>query len=155
MRLLLLIILVFPLAIISQNNSRDRINNQNGIDRENYLGNGIYEIIRVQGRKCSSGKEEFLFEQANKKADDLIIQYSASSYKLISKNFEKIIHLEKKKRLIRLKIQLINSNREPLLRKDEAKKKILELKKLKNEGIISDSDYRKSIEPYKKILLEP
>ena len=159
---------MFPIIGFSQNNNTNvqiETGNKSVYERsadvrdrkgEYYLGNGVYEIVRVQGGSLNSGKEKNLLEEAANKAEDLKVQYGASSYKIISKDFSKMVFLQQPG-FLELKIQLLDVNGNPLLKSDEgkedAKKKLLELKKLKEDDIITEEEYNKAAAPYKKILL--
>ena len=112
------------------------------------MGDGKYIIVRVQGGSLRSGKEKRLLEEATTQAEYLKTQFGAHSYKVIAKDFSKMVYLQQPG-FLELTIQLLNADNKPLITKDEAQEKILELKKLKEEGLISQTELDDAIAPYK------
>ena len=126
---------LIPIAGVSQNNNTnvhfdtvywqnsDKVNEVLNREGEHYLGNAVYEIVRVQDRKPNftglnkkSGKEKKLLEEATNKAEDLTVQFGASGYKVISKDFSKPVYIPsdtignlffKVPAFLELKIQLV------------------------------------------------
>ena len=109
MKKILFLLFLIPIAGASQNNNTDvqidtvywngnaKVNEVFNREGERDLGNDVYEIVRVQDRKPNyvydkkSGKEKKLLEEATNKAEDLTVQLGASGYKVISKDFSKLV----------------------------------------------------------------
>jgi len=134
MKKILFLLFLIPIAGFSQNNNTDvqidtvywngnaKVNEVFNREGERYLGNAVYEIVRVQDRKPNSllnkksGKEKKLLEEATNKAEDLTVQFGASGYKVISKDFSKPVYIPadttgnlsfKVPAFLELKIQLV------------------------------------------------
>ena len=121
-----------------------------------YLGNGQYEIIETG--KSSSVRDKKVKEKAFEKLNTLA-EREQLKYKIISENAQ----LRVPSRIIgmyTIKIQTYNQDgtiphnpEDEKMNKENAKKKLLELKQLKEEGIITQEEYDKAAAPHKKILL--
>ena len=118
-----------------------------------YQGNGEYLIVEI-GNSFRTNVDK-MENDALSKAWELKNSKGAYSYK-------KIISDKTKSSIgafaeVKVTIQLTDENGNPWLdeeeRKENARKKLLELKQFKDEGIITQEEYDKASAPYKKILL--
>ena len=171
---LLLLLLLFPVLCTSQNNtnvstnvtisegktSMEQLMEKALSDKAkagvNYLGNGQYEIIETG--KTSIVRDRKVKEKAFEKLD-ILVKRKQLKYKIISENaqlrvYSKIIGM------YTIKIQTYNqdgtiplNSQDEKMSKENAKKKLFELKQLKEEGIITQEEYEKAVVPHKKILL--
>ena len=89
-------------------------------------------------------------------ANQLVILKGAKSFKIVYKDFDKMIRLQRSATL-NVKIQLLDDNGNPKLEKNEAKenakKELMELKGYLDLGIITQQEFDKKAESLKKILL--
>ena len=172
MKKLLIILMFVPLASFGQNNntnvtvksgeesivSKALDINQKMRDRKatNYLGDGIYEIFRIGGGTAKKNKEDFMMMELTADANQLVILKGAKSFKIVYKDFDKMIRLQRSATL-NVKIQLLDDKGNPKLEKNEAKenakKQLIELKEYLDLGIITQEEFDKKAESLKKILL--
>ena len=122
----------------------------------NYLGEGIYELIRVGGGSIRKNKEKYMMEELNEDVNQLVNQKGAKSFKIIFKDFDKMILLQQPA-LLNVKVQLLDDKGNPKLEKNESKedaeKKLMELKEYLDSGIITQEEYDAKAVSLKKILL--
>jgi hypothetical protein len=166
MKFFLCVFLIFPFTFFSQNeiiNKNIKIDFEGGLlsrlgeKREKqgtyYKGNGEYLIIEVGSTFRTD--VDIMEEDALGKAEEIRISKGAFLFKKIlsDKTKPSIGKLAE----VKVTIQLLDESGNPFLEaeevKEKAKKKLLELKQLKDEGIISQEEYDKAAEPHKKILL--
>ena len=171
MKKLILLLLFIPLVLIGQENntnvsiksggsvvSKAIDRNQEIRDRQgiNYLGDGIYEIIRVGGSSVRKNKEKFMMENFNIIVNELVIEKEAKSFKIIFKDFGKMMWLQQPA-ILTAKVKLLDGKGNPKLEKNEskedAKKQLLELKEFLELGIITQEEFDKKAVSLKKILL--
>ena len=121
-----------------------------------YLGDGVYEVIRVGGGSGRKNKEEYMMEDLNTVVNQLVIQKGAKSFKIIFKDFNKMIIMQQPA-LLNVKVQLLDNDGNPKLdkneAKDNAKKQLVELKEFLDLGIITQDEFDKKAGSLKKILL--
>ncbi len=172
MKKLFFILLFIPIISFGQNNntnvsvkSGDESVVSKALDRNkemrdrkaiNYLGDGIYEIIRVGGGSAKKNKEKYMMEELNEVANQLVTLKGAKSFKIIFKDFDKMILLQQPA-LLNVKIQLLDDKGNPKLEKNEskenAKNQLIELKEFLDLGIITQEEFDKKASSLKKILL--
>ena len=153
MKHLLTIIFIFSLSIsYSQNNisnalilnSRVEQMKEKGIS---YLGQSEYLIVEIGNTgfaQISSVKKK-----AIKQIEEFSKQYNAKYEIITTEEFPSVIPLPKVKIIFRL----LNQDGTPIIKKEEATERLLDLKKLLDAGIITQDEFNKSAAPLKKILL--
>jgi hypothetical protein len=171
----ILSLLMFPVLCFGQNNNTNVSTNVTISDNKtsleqlmekalsdkakagvHYLGNGQYEIIETG--KSSLVKDKKVKEAAIERLNGLI-ETKQLNYEIISEDAQ----LRVPNRIIgmyTIKIQTYNKDgsipqniKDDKINKDNAKNKLIELKKLKDDGIINQEEYDKAAAPHKKILL--
>ena len=157
--------LMLPACFFSQNNNTNvkietgnksafqQLNEQRDKQGSYYNGNGEYIIVEIGNTfKTNVDKME---KDALEKAKQIAISKGAYSYKKIFADKTKASF--GKFAQVKVTIQLVDEKGNPSLDKEEgkenAKKKLLELKQFKDEGIITQEEYDKAAAPHKKILL--
>tara|TARA_B100000965_G_scaffold398627_1_gene417084 strand:+ start:581 stop:1114 length:534 start_codon:yes stop_codon:yes gene_type:complete len=121
-----------------------------------YLGKGVYRIVNVGKSSAVSNKK--VKQKAFEMLDDLINKNNFK-YKILDELLRERV-FNASVAIYTITVQTLNQdgsivmNDEDVdLQKNEAKKKLLELKQLKEEGIITQEEYDKAAAPHKKILL--
>ena len=160
--------LMLPLCFFSQNNNTNvkvetggnaytktlsHTQNQRQKQGTYYQGNGEYLIIEI-GNSFRTNVDK-MEKDALLKAEEIKNSKGATSFK-------KIISDKTKSSIgafaeVKVTVQLTDENGNPWLDKEEgkenARKKLLELKQFKEDGIITQEEYDKAAAPHKKILL--
>ena len=89
-------------------------------------------------------------------AEQLVLTYEAASYKKMQVDKTKAAFGSFAE--VKVTVLLLDENNNPIVPKEEAreiaKNKIIELKSLLDSGIITQEEFNKSAEKYKKILLD-
>ena len=169
----LLFLLMMPILCFSQYEKTNQSNNNLNVTATykptaevgegiKYRGNGVFTIQKTD----SEGWHGFnwLCEKAEKEIAELAKNYNCI-YSIINKEKSKIQKFAVQavtRAVINFKLKLPNG--EPFQTESEkksnteaeynnAKKKLLELKQFKEDGIITQEEYDKAAAPHKKILL--
>ena len=165
MKRLLVFVFLLPTCFFSQNNNTNvkietgnksvgqQLNEQRDKQGSYYNGNGEYLIVEI-GNSFRTNVDK-MEKDALEKAKEIATSKGAYSYKKI--NSDKTKFSVGKFAEVKVTIQLVDEKGNPYLDKEEgkenAKKKLLELNELKNQGIITQEEYDKAAAPHKKILL--
>jgi len=172
MKKLLFLLFLSPLVLFGQTN-QNNINVKTGnesisskaIDRnqemrdrkaDNYLGDGIYEIIRIGRGRISQNKEKFMMEELIRDANQLVIEKGAKNFEIVFKDFDPMI-LAQQPAFLNVRIKLLDNAGNAKLEKNEtkenAKNELIELKEFLDLGIITQEEFDEKAASLKKILL--
>ena len=173
MKKLLFLLFLSPLVLFGQTN-QNNINVKTGnesisskaIDRnqemrdrkaDNYLGDGVYEIIRIGRGRISQNKEKFMMEELTRDANQLVLEKGAENFEIIFKDFDPMI-FGQQPALLNIRLKLLDNEGNAKLEinetRDDAKSKLIELKEFLDLGIITQEEFDEKAAPLKKILLE-
>jgi len=135
-----------------------------GNNTENYIGEGIYEIIRYAGNGFKRNKESYMTEKLIEDINEFRIQKGAQQYEIVSKNFNPFIWGQKSAYLnAKVKFKdgdgnVIIDEKELMeasnLAKEDARKELLELKELLDLGLITQEEFDEKAVELKKIILD-
>ena len=155
MNKIILLLLFVPLVSFGQVETNVEVNVNSGFagqfaDRGfKNLGKGMYSILEVGGSGFISVK------RLEKRARQKIIDFSTSNnynYEIVNVEHFKMSFGVVPKALITFKIT--NQDGSVVLSKDEATKRLLELKNFLDLGIITQEEFDERAEPLKKIILD-
>ena len=153
MKKILTIIFVFSLSTsYSQNNIGNAIILNSRVEQMkeegiSYLGQSEYLIVEIGNTGFTQIAR--VKKDAIEKLEEFAKQYNAKYEIINTQEFPSIVPLPK----IKITFRLLNQDGTPIIKKEEATERLLDLKKLLDAGVITQEEFDKSSAPLKKVLL--